>query len=63
MVKKFAEYMEEVKKSLNYRGIEPDAKKKKTRLNVSDWWSETTKDRDPEKSKKTKELERRLDEL
>lgn len=36
---------------------------KKTRLNVSDWWSETTKDRDREKSKNTKELERRLDEL
>lgn len=36
---------------------------KKTRLNVSEWWSETTKDRDPEKSKKTKELETRLDEL
>lgn len=62
MVKKFAEYMEEVKNSLNYRGIEPNVKKK-TRLNVSNWWSETTKDRDPEKSKKTKELERKLDEL
>lgn len=36
MVKKFVEYMEEVKKLLNYRGIEPDVKKKQDLMSLID---------------------------